>query len=143
MAANPQISTQICGICHSGPMSGPHEGPLLSLCNCKGSIQLIDVSCHIGRYYCELCGFRFLVRRLPLSSFFKWVKSEDTTNKVSNSVQERLIYLATQTFSQRTTHLFGNCRSVKEPLIYLATAVQSKNHSAIWQLNHSFNESVT
>jgi hypothetical protein len=115
---------QMCRLCYS--TSEPQEEPLLSPCNCKGSMKLVHVSCleesltHTGRDYCDLCGFQFIVRRVIGGA------------KVSHS--------------SRTTQLLGNCYSLKnhsdiwqqsfsqKPLSYLASAIQSNDHSIIWQL---------
>uniref|UniRef100_A0A915DP19 RING-CH-type domain-containing protein n=1 Tax=Ditylenchus dipsaci TaxID=166011 RepID=A0A915DP19_9BILA len=80
-------SAAVCRICYSGENSGLKEEPLISPCNCKGTMGLFHRSClnewlmSSNTFACEICRFRFDIRRIrrPFGAYLR----------ASNAVTER------------------------------------------------------
>ncbi|KYN32668.1 E3 ubiquitin-protein ligase MARCH3 [Trachymyrmex septentrionalis] len=95
-------SGDICRICHMGgyaPIADNHLscdsenlidqtpilsnlvdlGPLISACKCRGTVALVHIEClerwltESGRARCELCGYKYAIRRVRRYSFFQSV----------------------------------------------------------------------
>ncbi|KAG5311092.1 MARH2 ligase, partial [Acromyrmex insinuator] len=92
-------SGDICRICHMGgyaPSADNHlspcnsenlidqtsilsnfVGPLISACKCRGTVALVHVEClerwltESGRARCELCGYKYAIRRVRRHTFFQ------------------------------------------------------------------------
>lgn len=87
-----QISLGICRICHCNPETLPELGSLLSLCNCRGTVALVHMTC-LERWLaesdsssCELCRFQYNVERIPkhgpLESILIWINEVADFNQV-------------------------------------------------------------
>ncbi|XP_077276509.1 E3 ubiquitin-protein ligase MARCHF3 isoform X1 [Temnothorax americanus] len=96
-------SGDICRICHMGgghaPIAENHQscdsesqddqtstpsnfvylGPLISACKCRGTVALVHAEClerwltESGRVRCELCGYKYAIRRVRRYSLFRSV----------------------------------------------------------------------
>lgn len=60
----------MCRICHGGESLSPELGRLISACNCRGTVGRVHVRClerwltESGKTRCELCGTRYVTRRV-------------------------------------------------------------------------------
>lgn len=90
-----QVSLGICRICHCNPETLPELGPLLSVCNCRGTVALVHMTC-LERWLaesdsssCELCRFQFTVERIPkhgpFESVFVWINEVADFNQVRDT----------------------------------------------------------
>lgn len=86
------LSLGICRICHCNPETLPEQGSLESICNCRGTVALVHISC-LERWlaesdtsFCELCRFQFKIHRIPkhgpLESFFIWANEVADMNQL-------------------------------------------------------------
>ncbi|KAK6639143.1 hypothetical protein RUM43_007413 [Polyplax serrata] len=86
------VSLGICRICHCNPETLPELGPLLSVCNCRGTVALVHMTC-LERWLaesdsssCELCRFQFTVERIPkhgpFESVFVWINEVADFNQL-------------------------------------------------------------
>ncbi|XP_070513670.1 E3 ubiquitin-protein ligase MARCHF3-like [Cardiocondyla obscurior] len=56
-----------------------HVGPLISACKCRGTVALVHAEClerwltESGRVRCELCGYKYAIRRVRRYSLFRSV----------------------------------------------------------------------
>ncbi|XP_028050823.2 E3 ubiquitin-protein ligase MARCHF2 [Monomorium pharaonis] len=96
-------SGDICRICHMGghaPIADNHQscdsedqtddqtstpsnlvylGPLISACKCRGTVALVHAEClerwltESGRVRCELCGYKYAIKRVRRYSLFRSV----------------------------------------------------------------------
>uniref|UniRef100_A0A5S6Q999 RING-CH-type domain-containing protein n=1 Tax=Trichuris muris TaxID=70415 RepID=A0A5S6Q999_TRIMR len=62
----------VCRICHGSELSSPTKGvPLLSLCNCRGTMGLCHLECletwlsSANSNMCEICKFQYVTERKP------------------------------------------------------------------------------
>ncbi|KAH6948579.1 hypothetical protein HPB50_025175 [Hyalomma asiaticum] len=81
------LNRPMCRICHEGDQ----EKPLVSPCNCSGTIGFVHVTCledWLNRRnvdFCELCGYRFQMVAQPGSALrllYRVLHSEDSLRRV-------------------------------------------------------------
>lgn len=79
----------MCRICHSGDAVSD-AGNLISACLCRGTIGRVHVKClerwltESGKSRCELCGTKYVTRRVHrfgiLKAFIMWILSHNSKN---------------------------------------------------------------
>ncbi|XP_046963471.1 myb-like protein F [Vanessa cardui] len=82
----------MCRICHSGEAVSADLGNLLSACSCRGTIGRVHVKClehwltESGKSRCELCGTRYITRRVHrfglLKALIIWILSQNSKHMI-------------------------------------------------------------
>ncbi|XP_050343450.1 uncharacterized protein LOC126768978 isoform X2 [Nymphalis io] len=82
----------MCRICHSGEAVSADLGNLLSACSCRGTIGRVHVKClehwltESGKSRCELCGTKYVTRRVHRFGFLKaliiWILSQNSKHMI-------------------------------------------------------------
>ncbi|KAI8424559.1 hypothetical protein MSG28_003015 [Choristoneura fumiferana] len=86
----------MCRICHGGESLSSELGRLISACNCRGTVGRVHVKClerwltESGKTRCELCGTRYVTRRVHKygvpKALVMWILSQNAKQLMVDSL---------------------------------------------------------